>query len=128
MTISLSEVQTMSTFSYSTNEETYQGDYASPEAAAEAGFQDNPDYDSLWIGINKKFTAHDFISVSDILDGIAENAGDECGEAAEDWLVKIEKDPVKRDELCTLLGDWLEANDPVTFCSVDEVIKFERKT
>jgi hypothetical protein len=118
----------MQTFSYSTNEEIFQGDYASPEAAAEAGFIDNPDDDTLWVGVNKKFTAHDFISVSDILEGIAENAGDECGEVAEDWLVKIEKDSVKREALRKLLGDWLEAADPVTFCSVDEVIKFERKT
>lgn len=116
----------MNTYSYSTNEENYYGKFASAEEAAETGFKENTDYDSLWVGVNKKFTAHDFISVRAILEQIAENAGDECGEAVGDWLEKLEKNPAKCEELKKLFGDWLEAHEPVTFWSVNQVERVER--
>jgi len=113
-------------YSYSTNEENFYGQYETIEEAIKHGLDDNPDSDSIYIGSNCNHTAHEFISVSNILDDISEAAGDECGESAEDWLEIIHNDNLKKRELAKLIGDWIEANDPVTFYSVADVKRFER--
>ena len=113
-------------YSYSLDEENYHGQYDSVEVATENGFNDNPDYDSMWIGENRIMTAHDFVNATDLLESIAENACDECGECAEYWLDSLIKNKEKRSELNALIGDWLEANDPVKFWIVDNVVKVNR--
>lgn len=105
-------------FSYSTDEEYYTGKFETAALAAQQGFADNPEHDEIYIGENTIYNAHDFINTRDILDQIAENATDECGESAEDWLEALTKNKDKRAELTRLIGDWLERNDPVMFWSV----------
>ncbi len=107
------------TYSYSTDEENFIGHFATADHAAETAFDDFPDIDSVWIGENKKQTAHDFVHALDIIESIAEIASDECGECSEYWLDGLLKNKEKRDELKRLIGDWLEKNEPVYFYTVE---------
>lgn len=113
-------------YSYSLDEEHYTGQYDSVEDAKENGFNDNPDNDSLWIGENLLMTAHNFVNAMNLLESIVENACDECGECAEDWMDDLIKNKEKRSELKALIGNWIEANDPVRFWTVDNVVRINR--
>jgi hypothetical protein len=113
-------------YSYSIDEEHYQGQYDSVGSAKEAGFNENYDYDSVWVGENRSLVAHDFVSTHHVLDFIIGNASDECGECAEGWLEKIYNDKDKCAELKALIGDWIEANDPVKFWTVDNVVRINK--
>ena len=57
---------------------------------------------------------------------IGEEAYDECGEPAFDWLHNLQEDILKLAEFEKLIGDWLEQNAPVVFFTVDEIQEFTR--
>ena len=116
----------MKKFSYSIDEEHFVGQFASAEEAAETGFEDNPDYDSLWIGTNCIVEAKDFINPFFILENIASNAEDMVGDAAEDWLYELMSNKEKCSDLKLLIAKWIDQNDPVKFWTVDNVVKVER--
>jgi hypothetical protein len=116
----------MTIFSYSTNEDNFFGDFETPEDAAYTCFEQHPDVDTVYIGNRRNFTAHDFVSPVILLEYIANAAFDECGSSALDWLEKFKIDKSKREEFKKLIGDWLEANDPVTFFGIDDVLEYQR--
>jgi len=113
-------------YSYSLDEEHFDGDFDSYAVAAEAAFYDNPDVDSVSVGINTPFTAHDFVNGRDLLEVIGENAFEECGEPAFNWLKQIQDNTLKLAEFEKLISDWLDLNAPVAFLTVDEIQKITR--
>lgn len=115
-------------YCYSTDGgEYYTGEYDTPESAAENAFNDIADIDTVEIGRIVRKTAHDFINIDMFLDNTSMNAGDECGECSEDWLNVLLKDQAKKDELKTIIGDWIEKNDLVKFWMVEDVVQTTRE-
>lgn len=113
-------------YSYSYDEETYHGQFDTPEAAALDVFIDNPGREEIWVGENKHVTAHDFIDADDVLNEAAMRADENCGECAEDWLSGIGRDKAKRAELEKLIGDWLQENEPPHFWTIENARKITR--
>lgn len=116
------------TYSYSTDEEHFTGDYESAEEAAQAAFYDDPDIESIYVGEARKMTAHDFVSGHSILELINEAACDDGPESADDWLYDgLAKDKGKCAELEKIIGDWIELHAPVKFFTVDNIVTVHRE-
>jgi hypothetical protein len=111
-------------YCYSTDEEHFTGEFDTPEAAVNFCFEKHPVINVAYVGIKRTFTAHDFIEAGFLLEKITDNAYEECGEAVSNWLVDLGM--TKRDELKALIGDWLEANAPINFFAVDDVLEYDR--
>jgi len=115
-------------YCYSTDGgEYFIGEYDTPESAAENAFNDIADIDQVEIGRIVRKTAHDFVDVEGLLENLQDNAGDECGECSADWLNDLLKDQAKKDELKSLIGDWVERNDQVKFNLVDDIVQTTRE-
>lgn len=109
---------TAPTYSYSTDDELYRGEFDSPDAAAAEAFYDDPELEAVSIGENRKHTAHFYVSADRILEDVTERAYDECGEASEDWLDGVMHNVDLKAELERLVGDWLQAQEPPNFWRV----------
>lgn len=109
---------TAPTYSYSTDDEIYHGEFDSPDAAAAEAFYDDPELEAVSIGENRKHTAHHYVSADRILEDVTERADDECGEASEDWLAGVMHNVDLKAELERLVGDWLQAQEPPNFWRV----------
>jgi hypothetical protein len=77
-------------YCYSYDGENFSGSCSTVEDALYEAI-DNGDggEEGFWIGESVRFKAGDFFClqrVEDLLDNLAEDAGEECGEASEDWL------------------------------------------
>lgn len=106
------------TYSYSTDDELYHGEFDSPDAAAADAFYDDPELEAASVGENRKHTAHFYVSADRILEDVTERAYDECGEASEDWLDGVMHNVDKKAELEKLVGDWLQAQESPNFWRV----------
>ena len=112
------------TYSYSECGEMY-GEYASPEEAAAAYFRNGGAYSEVWVGLNcVPGHASQYVKADDICTLIEENAGDEVGEAANNWLGGLTTEDLK--ELKTMIGNWLQFKAPPDFFSVKELRKITR--
>ncbi|MGH8032253.1 MAG: hypothetical protein ACREO8_07795 [Luteimonas sp.] len=109
-------------YCFSADEEFFHGDHASRGEAAAAGFDQYPDAETIYVGVQARYTAHRFVDGESILTQISECAGDNAGECAEDWLwgPDIRKSE-KTAELEQLVGDWIQANEPPEFYMVEDV-------
>lgn len=117
-------------YCYSTDGEYFTGEYDTPQSAAENAFNDIADIDQVEIGRIVRKTAHDFVSdwsIESFFNYVQGEAGDECGECADDWLEGLLKDQTKMNDLRTLVGDWIEKNDPVKFWAVDDIVQTTRE-
>jgi hypothetical protein len=117
----------MTTYSYSIDEEHFTGEFETPEDAAITGFNKVPEINVIFVGIKKKYTVDDFIDIGFLLESIANEAYEECGGSALDWLEKIQGSKAKREELKKLISDWLKINAPVKFFAVDDVMEYARE-
>ena len=106
------------TYSYSTDDEFYRGEFDSPDAAAAEAFYDDPELEAVSIGENRKHPAHFWVSADRILEDVTERAYDECREASEDWLDRVVHNIDLKAELERLVGDWLQAQEPPNFWRV----------
>ena len=76
-------------YAYSDNEELFQGRAPTLAEALEAALDDYPDDESVWIGEATQKTIGGYFgqyAAEQVLEQLAQAAGDDCGEAAEDWL------------------------------------------
>lgn len=74
-------------YAYSDNEEMFYGKCATLAEALDEALNNYPDDESVWIGeVTQKTIGGYFFDAEGILECLAETAGNECGEAAEDWL------------------------------------------
>ena len=93
------------TFSFSLDQETYEGSYPTREDALADGLQGSAENSqpgdrvpSIWTGENRTFVASDFVppGAGSLLERLAEEAYEVGGEFAEDWLANITNDPRRR--------------------------------
>lgn len=119
-------------FVYSIDEERYAADeYDTRDDALAAGRSDATDDDredaTIWTAVPMKPTIGTFLRgrfVEYLLDQVVEEAGEECGEFAEDWMVKLPHDIVSDLEvrLGKLLEEWAtQWGQQPSFFTVDQV-------
>lgn len=114
------------TYSRSTDQEYYYGEFDTEEEAAEIAFNDDSDLETIWVSEVIPTIAHNFVNPRYILECIAESAYDEH-ECADDWLVDLIKNSDKMAELKKLLGDWIQSNEPPDFWSVGKEKEIRRE-
>lgn len=64
------------TYSYSTDDEIYHGEFDSPDAAAAEAFYNDPELEAVSIGENRKHPAHRYVSADRILEDIETRLAD----------------------------------------------------
>lgn len=75
------------------NSQNFNGEYPSPEAAATDYFKSFPHVEVCQVGRIKRCKISDFAPWADnIFDMLVDNAMQEAGDAAEDWLTDISED------------------------------------
>ena len=110
---------------FSFDDESYSGgsnteDEAVEEATKEAG----KDYKgALYIGKGTTLDSSAFVIIDHLLENINEQAQDQCGEWAEEYLLYLSD--LEKDELQKLICDYLNKVDPVTFYNIEGVIKYK---
>ena len=109
------------TYSHLTSRDTFSGQFDTPEDAAAAYLIDNEDADSIEVGENKPRTAHHYVSAGRILEDVAAEAYDECGEVIKGWLDNLSLDKSAMAELEKLVGDWIQQKEPPNFWCVENV-------
>lgn len=113
-------------YAYSFDEEGYTGTFDTPDAAAAEAMSDaSEDHGGVWIGEVKQPVAHDFVDAEAIIENAQCQAGDECGEWAEDWLASLNHDQIQ--ELKTFVGDWLQRHDAPSFFTVENAVFHSRE-
>lgn len=108
----------------STNEESFFGEYESQEdALREAINQERVEAgQKLWIGQTAERKASNYVGLDSLVEGMAERAYEEVGEAAEGWP---DLSPEDQEKLEKLIGDFLNEHSPVSFFAVEDVEKIE---
>ena len=117
------------TYSYSYDDETFHGTFASPEEAAADYLNDRPDEESVEVGQNQRRTAHNYVGeyhIESLLEMVAESAYEECGDCAKHWLSDLTKDTKQIKELKQLVGDWIQSKEPPGFWHVDFIRRITR--
>jgi hypothetical protein len=99
------------TWGVSTDEESFHGHYASKEEALENAVSDlglEPGQ-RFWVGGGALYRPTRSVDADSLFDKLAEHAGDECGEIAEDWLsaVSREDSDALEGELHAVVLAWL---------------------
>lgn len=115
-------------YAYSTDEEEFYGKYDTPEKAAIAGFEANPDDDTITVAVAVIPKTRDFVNAHRLIEDIQVSAIlDEIGEAAEDWLTEVTEDQIQ--ELEDLIVGWLDRVDPIKFFGItyDTMRQYSRK-
>ncbi len=69
---------------WSSDEEYFNGEFDSKDAALLDGFMDNPDYQTLWVGRVKEVDIRRLVDARCALDGIVESVLEESPEVAHD--------------------------------------------
>ena len=122
------QVEPAPTYSYSYDDETFRGCYVSPEAAA-ADYLRDGEAESVEVGKNQSRTAHNYVSqnhIETLLEMVGENAYDECGDCAADWLDATIKDSDSVKDLQRVVGDWIQKEAPPGFWHVEIVRRITR--
>ena len=117
------------TYSYSCDDETFHGTFASPEEAAAGYLNDMPDEESVEVGQNQRRTAHNYVGkyhIESLLEMVAESAYEECGDCAVSWLSDLSKDTEQIKELKQVIGDWIQRKDPPDFWHVHFIRRITR--
>ena len=117
------------TYSYSYDDETFCGTFASPEEAAADYLNDRPDEESVEVGQNQRRTSHNYVGeyhIESLLEMVAESAYEECGDYAESWLSDLTKDTKQIKELKQIVGDWIQRKEPPGFWHVDFIRRITR--
>ncbi|GGX11370.1 hypothetical protein GCM10007242_16860 [Pigmentiphaga litoralis] len=77
---------------------------------------------SYWLGVSRKPKPSDFFSIDRLLEDMQEQADDQHGEFAEDFLTDLSTEKV--NELQALIGAWIDANATVSFYRVHDTAEF----
>jgi hypothetical protein len=116
------------TFSYSYDEETFRGDYATREEAINAAVKNS--YDGflakgtrIWIGRNEAPPhARDvMIGADDFLEYIQERVGEDYGECSEDFLNLDAAQKAEVQRRLDDIADYIQSIDPPTFYLIQDV-------
>lgn len=119
----------MITYSYSTDEEHYNGDFSTREEAAQVGLAENEEIDLIFVGENVPPNPQDKIDAEEMFQHIRdcheENFSLEC---ADNWRPE---DSPHLNELESMLGaallEWMKKYDQVPrFFTVENITQHER--
>lgn len=105
-------------FAYSTDEEQYRGHEATREAAIEAAIHEiDDDWTVIWTGRAVRFKPCGVAEY--VIEQLQEQAHDECGEYAEDYLTSVTEE--QEAELNRMIVDWASSVETPTFYTVTDV-------
>lgn len=113
-------------YSYSTNEENYEGEFDTPEEAAQACFAENPDHHVCWVGEAVRPQPENFIDGDLLIEHIMEQ--DEfSGDWAEAWPEATKEQKADLDErLKNMFLEWMDAHDlRPSFWNIENPKQFE---
>lgn len=118
------------TYSYSYDEERYNGTFDTPEEAAQAGFNENDDAESVFVGTNIPPPQPETFIDSDTLILRVKEQEEYNEDWSESWP-RVTKDQL--DKLTTSLrevfGKWLDEHDQrPAFFTVEKVKQYDRHT
>lgn len=114
-------------YAYSIDEEYYEGEYDTANAAAAEGFSCYEDADVVSVGRIVRPDVKSFVYADNILEVIAEDICEHHGDYLNGWCDDMVTPSEKHNELQTIIADWIEKNYPIEFFSVDDVVKFTRE-
>lgn len=113
----------MKTFSFSFDNERFQGEYATREEALAEGVASVPSGEPIWTGANEEpVNAASLVpSVDRFLENLCETASDEFGEVAEDWphLSSSQKDELAVE--LARIAAFLQRVSPPTFYRITDI-------
>ncbi len=108
-------------YAYSIDEESYDGEFETMDAAIAEGFACHEDCDVLWIGKIVIPEIKQFVHAEKILEMIAEYTCEDHGEYAQEWFDSMRDHNEKHEELETIISEWINEHHPITFFSVEDV-------
>lgn len=115
---------------YSFNEENFEGDFETKEQAIEEAIyyykDDEKDQDFIWVGQTKNISLG--VNVDRIIEDLSEEAYDQAGEYAEDYLTTVESSHQKvlEERLNEVLVTWMkELKYEPNFWTVTNVEKID---
>lgn len=97
-------------YSYSRDGEMFYGGFETREEAIKEGNVDS-DGEDIYIGEAVMKTIGKYLTdshIRNLLESIAENAGEECGEATDGWLYKLSKEELNnlKGQIQAVLEEW----------------------
>ena len=115
-------------YCYSTSEEYCEGEFDSPEAAAEEYFGMHAGYTVCYVAERIEVDEEkisNMINTYFIIEQIGESISEEVGEVSNNYLQNVSND--KHKELAALIAKWIYENyKPDFFQAGDMIKKFER--
>lgn len=112
------------TYSYSSNDQDFCGQYSTREEAALAGFDNETGVDELCIGENIKRSAREYVGAYQLIDDIQCSAYNDCHSRSEGWLDDLTAEQGVQLEI--LIGGWLDHVCPVNFYSITDTQHVKR--
>ena len=117
-------------FCYSTDEETFYGDFASREDALRAAIESLEGVEDKTRKVQtaqcQPRTILDYFQMDDLAERLGELADEEVGEASEHWLVSVSSEAIR--ELSTFIDQWATSHGlQPTFGGLAEVQYHEVK-
>lgn len=111
------------------NSDDFTGDFPTPEDAAAALLEDNPEFNSAEVGRAVQHEASRYLVIDGILEDIACRASDLGGEAADDWVESIEGvNADAKAQLCNMISQWLTTHaGPPDFAEITDVRTITRE-
>lgn len=111
----------MKQFVTSLNDDIFNGEqFETEDEAIDYMVNDLPKGDDFYIGVPRKVEIGNLFNISQLIDAIQENAYDEVGDVAEDYLSDCNYK--KQQELEKIICDWFKKNNfEPTFYAVDDI-------
>ena len=105
------------TYSWSSNSETYIGDFGSIDEAVQDAFDSGIDAEGVNVGENNYVDAGRLVDVDHLIDQLQDAMFQIVGEAADAFLTSVS--PEKKAELAELTGAWVRSADSAVYWEVN---------
>lgn len=109
----------MNTYSYSLDEEVYEGEYSSHEQAASLAFIEHPHADTAYTALNVYYVPDYLDAAETALEALSDDAWVQCDEHAEDWAPACNDAIVER--VANAIKEAIEQLDAPLFYTVTDV-------
>ena len=111
----------METYSYSIDEESYEGEFDTRDEAIKEAFATYPDADTVYTGLNQHYEPDYEYAAKAALESLEVEAYDQCGEHAEGWDIAYNKTIIEC--ISQAIKEAVEELDKPLFYTVTEVIQ-----
>ena len=105
------------TYSWSSNCDTYTGDFGSIDEAVQDAFDSGVDAEGVNVGENNYVDASRLVDVDHLIDQLQDAMFQIVGEAADAFLTSVSAE--KKAELAELTGAWVRSADSAVYWEVD---------